>query len=185
MAPSGIETPRKTWIYVLAGVIPAVFLISMTVFVISRAVSDMGNPASGTKVTALCVSRLKEVARAQLLYASDHDDFFAPPSVWVDATWRYVSEKDPGELTESVFKCPAVSLNRDGSYGYGFNCELEGKPTQSIGKKETMPLVFDSKELSRNASGSPSAAFADGRHNGGKDIVVAYSNGSVKVQPRK
>lgn len=175
----------KTWIYVLAGVIPATILVSMTVFVISRAVSDMGNPASGTKVTALCVSRLREVARAQLLYASDHDDFFAPPSAWVDATWRYVGKKDPGELTESVFKCPAVSLKRDGGYGYGFNSELRGKPTQAIGNLDAVPLVFDSRALHRNAAGPPASAMAEGRHNGGKDNVVAYANGSVKVQPRK
>ena len=186
MAPSGIEAPRKTWMYVLAGVIPAVIIISLSAYVISKAVSDMGNPTSGSRVTAICISKLGTVAKAQLLYAADHDDNLPPANSWIDATWRYAGKKDPGELTESVFKCPAVALQRDGSYGYAFNNELDSKAVSSIADAKETPLVFDSKALFRNAAGPPVAAYPDkGRHNGGKDIVVAYANGSVKAQPRK
>jgi len=186
MAASGFEEPRKTWMYVLAGVVPAAIIISMSVYVISKAVSDMGNPTSGSRVTAICISKLGTVAKAQLLYAADHDDRLPPANSWIDATWRYAGKKDPGELTESVFKCPAVALQRDGSYGYAFNSELDSKPLSSIADSSGTPMVFDSKALFRNASGPPVAAYPDeGRHNGGKDIVVAYANGSVKAQPRK
>lgn len=180
------DEPRKTWAYVLAGVIPAAIIVSLSAYVISRAVSDMGNPISGPKVTALCISRLREVANAQLLYAADHDDDLPPANAWIDATWRYAGKKDPGEVTESVFKCPAVALRRDGSYGYAFNNDLDRKKLQEIVDSENTPLVFDSKALFRNAAGPPVAAYPDeGRHSDGKDIVVAYANGSVKAQPRR
>src|SRR5512134_3805732 len=117
------EEPRKTWAYVLAGVIAAAIIISLSAIVISRAVSDMGNPTSGSRVTAICISKLGMVAKAQLLYAADHDDDLPPAASWIDATWRYAGKKDPGEVTESVFKCPAVALRRDGGYGYAFNSD--------------------------------------------------------------
>src|SRR5688500_16264010 len=104
MAKIRAEEPRKTWVYVLVGVILAAIIVSLSIFVISRAVSDMGNPTSGPKVTALCISRLREVAKAQLLYAADHDDDLPPANSWIDATWSYAGKKDPGEVTESVFK---------------------------------------------------------------------------------
>ena len=186
MAEVGSEEPRKTWAYVLAGVIAAAIIVSLSVFVISRAVSDMGSPTSGSRVTAICISQLGKVAQAQLLYAADHDDELPPAEFWIDATWKYAGKKDPSEVTESVFKCPAVALRRDGSYGYAFNNELDRMKLQEIAGPETVPLVFDSKALFRNAAGPPVAAYPDeGRHSGGKDIVVAYANGSVKAQPRK
>ena len=186
MARIGAEEPRNTWAYVLTGVIAAAIIISISVYVISRAVSDMGVFDGGKKVTALCMTRLSAVGKAQFLYAADHDDRLPPAEIWVDATWKYVGKKDPGEQTESVFKCPSVSIRRDGRYGYALNSELDSKSISSIADPPETPLVFDSKALFRNAAGQPVAAYPDeGRHNGGKDIVVAYANGSVIALPRK
>jgi hypothetical protein len=182
-----MSTPRpKTWIYVLAGAIPAVALVSLSIYAISKAVRDMGVSDGGTKVTELCISRLSKVASAQLLYAADHDEMLPPAEIWVDATWKYAAAKDPGQVTESVFKCPVIALDRGGGYGYGFNAENGSLPLARIQDPATKVAVFDSKELSRNASGVPAEMFPErGRHSNGMEIVIAYLDGRARPVPKR
>lgn len=184
--------PRKTWAYVLLGAIPACALIGLTVYVMSKALGDMGVSDGGKRYTEICVSRLGKVAQAQLLYAGDHDDRLPPAEHWVDATWPYgppigrdKKAKDPEDVVETVFRCPSVSMRREGEYGYAFNLDLDAKPLGEVPDTKGTPLVFDSKALFRNAAGPPVAAYpVGGRHNGGKDIVVAYLDGQARVAKR-
>lgn len=175
--------PRRTWLYVMIGGLPALALIGLTVYVMTRAISDMGAGDGGRRVTEICVSRLRSVSQGVLIYAADHDGFLPPAETWVDATWPYAAKKDPEEESESVFRCPAISKLREGGYGYAFNLDLDSKPAKSD-FSDSKPMVFDSKALFRNAAGPPVAAYPapDPRHNGGKANVIAYLDGSVKVE---
>jgi hypothetical protein len=175
---------RKTWLYVLIGAIPAVAILSLTVFVMSRAIRDMGVGDGGVRVTQICASRLRTVSQGILLYSADHDGRLPNAEHWVDATWGFVTKKDPVDESESVFRCPTVSAQREGNYGYAFNFDLNGVAVKEQTAPETTPLVFDSKAMFRNASGPPVAAYPmpEGRHNGGKANVIAYLDGQVKVE---
>jgi len=172
---------RKTWIYVLAGVIPAVALISLWAFVMSRALRDMGKADGGQKATEICAERLQKVAKAQFLYAADNDERLPPAERWVTASWTYGSEKDPTEVNESIFRCPTISMRREDGFGYAFNLDLDGKAFPEIPDRSGTPLVFDSNALFLNAAGPPVAAYPapEGRHNGGTRTNIAYADGRV------
>jgi hypothetical protein len=177
---------RKTWVYILIGAIPSVALIGLTVYVLSRAISDMGVEGGGKRSTEICASRLKKVAQAHLLYAADHDGRLAPATVWVDATWSYAKVerlKDPEDDSESVFRCPVISARREGGYGYAFNSALDGEDLASVQDAEKTPLAFDATPTERNAFGKPEALMPspEARHNGGLANVVAYVSGQTAV----
>lgn len=179
--PTEPTPPRKTWIYVLVGVIPAVALISVWVFVMSRALRDMGKDDGGVKAAEICADRLGKVAKALFLYAGDHDDRLPPAEHWVDASWTYGSDKDPAEVTESIYRCPTISMRREDGFGYAFNLDLDSKPLAEIVDRAGTPLVFDSKALFMNAAGPPVAAYPapEGRHNGGTRTNIVYADGRV------
>ncbi|HRK20700.1 MAG TPA: hypothetical protein PLX06_02770 [Fimbriimonadaceae bacterium] len=173
--------PRKTWLFVLAGVIPAVAIISLTVFSMSRAFRDFGKDDGGQKATEICADRLAKVAKAQFLYAAENDDRLPPAEHWIDATWKFGSAKDPKEVVESIFRCPTISMRREDGFGYAFNLDLDVKPLSEIVDRPGTPLVFDSKALFANAAGPPVAAYPapEGRHNGGTRTNIAYADGRV------
>lgn len=180
--------PRKTWVYVLAGAVPALALIGLTFYVMSRALSDMGVAGGGRRFAEICVSRLRTVAEAQLLYAADNDERLPAAEKWVDASWSYAKEKrkaDPEENSESAFRCPTVSARRDGSYGYAFNSGLGGQKTSAIADPDAVELVFDSKDLARNAHGDPRSTIPgpEGRHDGGRVNGVGYASGRAGIVP--
>lgn len=183
------QPSRKTWVYVLVGAVPALALIGLTVFVMSRALSDMGVPGGGRRYAEICASRLRTVAEAQLLYAADNDGRLPEAARWVDVSWSYAKQKrktDPEENSESVFRCPTISARRDGSYGYAFNSALDGENTASIADPDAIELVFDSMTLTRNAHGDPKALLPgpEARHDGGSESVVAFASGRVaKISP--
>jgi hypothetical protein len=179
--------PRKTWIYVLVGVLVGVFILSGSIFVIVKAVREMG-PGAEARLSELCIERLGQVAKAQLLYSADHDDMLPPAEVWLDATWTYgekVGPKGekihPKETNESNFRCPSISALRAGGYGYAFHSELSLMRISEPAKPGEEALVFDSRLLSRNANGKLSEMLAiPHRHNGATKNNVAYLSGSVK-----
>lgn len=118
---------------------------------------------------ALCVSNLKKVATAAVLYTSDNDDRL-PPMDWMDAVEPYA------QGNTDVFRCPAVAV---GSHGYAFNEALLGVNVTTIDTPTTTPLAFDSSLLTRNAV--TSYALPDPpRHGTG---VTAYLDGHVSETP--
>ena len=178
--------PRKTWIYVLVGVVIGGSILAASTYVISKAVREMG-PGAEARVAQICAERLAQSAKAQLLYAADNNDALPEASFWVDATWAYgetpnaKGEKlDPSQTNESNFRCPSISAMREGGYGYAFNSEV-GKANLA-GLDPASPLVFDSKLLTRNANGLPKDLLPIPlRHKQGTANVVAMIDGSVQM----
>lgn len=163
------------------GAIPAATVIGLTVFVMTRAFRDFGKDDGGQKATEICADRLGKVAKAQLLYAADHNDRLPPAEYWMDASWNYGSEKDPREVVESIFRCPTISMRREDGFGYAFNLGLDTKALAEIVDRPGTPMVFDSKALFANAAGPPVAAYPapEGRHNSGTRTNIAYADGRV------
>lgn len=180
--PSNPASPRRTWIYVLAGLIPALALLGLWVFVMSHALRDMGKADGGQKVTELCMKRLRQVAQAQFLYTADYDDQLPPAEQWVTASWTYGSEKNPTEVNESIFRCPTISMRREDGFGYAFNLDLDGKSLAEIPDRAGTPLVFDSQETFLNAAGSPDSSYPspEGRHDGGTRTNIVNADGRTR-----
>ena len=179
--------PRKTWVFVLIGAVLGGSLLTGSAYLISKAVLEMS--AGGTRLTEICATRLSQVAKAQLLYAADHDETLPGASNWIDATWPYGEQRgpkgkklDPADMNESIFRCPVVSAERAGGYGYGFNRILSDKKLAECPKDSG--LVFDIQSKERNAFGDPTSDLpSPGRHANGMTNVVATVGGNVLLLP--
>lgn len=135
-------------------------------------------PMHGGKDSArntACLSYTKQMAIASLMYAGDHDDHLPLRDSWMDAITPLAKNNT------MMFQCPTLySKGRDENiYGYAFYGPLSGALVPK--QPETVPLVFDSLNLARNASGTLESAPKPGRHatSKGPRNSVAYADGHV------
>lgn len=129
--------------------------------------AQVGRSVSSDRVDSLCRSRLEKLGEALALYAADHNGYLPPGDRWVDATWKYGAKKDPKNESESVFRCPTISARRTGEFGYALNEAVAGKKLEDLGSEDA--LVFDSDDLSRNATQDVARVPNPLRHARGKE----------------
>jgi len=149
---------------------------SVAVVIFSLAVTAgvmNGCAGSGTSTSAyqLSVSRLKALNRGLLLYISDYDDIVPPAAEWMDDLAPYVT--DPNN-----FRSPAVQGT---GYGYALNSALPDNSINSFANPSTVVSVFDSTNLSRNATASPSTMPSPPRY--ATHNTIAYLDGHVRDDP--
>lgn len=166
-------TPRtKGWLQIVAAVI--CFSIAFTFF-----------PPTTLKDGALkayCISNLKQLSTAQLIYLDDHDQRFQS-AAWSDPILPYT--KNPDLLT-----CPKFYKEKDGKYGYAMNFELVGANAKEFGDPETTPLFFEIDALAKDVVANVEAYSTTRHSRSGKPIggVVSYLDTRtkfVKVAPLK
>ena len=117
---------------------------------------------------ASCLSNLKQLALAALMYAQDHDEVFPRADNWCDAISPYMKN-------DEIFKCPS---DPEHDYGYAFNRNLSGKRLGEIRRPAETVLIFDSTAGKKNAADTGQSWPAGGRHNGGNNC--AWADGHVK-----
>lgn len=121
-----------------------------------------------------CLSNVKQIGIATVMYANDFDDRLPPGATWMDATEKYAEYP-------RIFACPAVSRpglltpRVGGKYGYAVNTSLSGKTAKSIKDPGKVIWVFESSDLARNATGDPSTSPAPNRHGPGR--TEGYADG--------
>jgi len=120
----------------------------------------------GATSQANCISHIKQLALANLMYAANYDDVLPDRDHWVDQAWPYAKDT-------AIFKCPGVGQS---VYGYAFNSKLSHKKVPV--EADTTPLVYDSVNEARNASDPFTSLPKPGRHNG--QNVVAYADAHAK-----
>ena len=118
---------------------------------------------------ASCLSNVKQLANALLMYAEDYDDQLPPAIVWTDAVFPYVKN-------EQISYCPSRKV-RDPAYSY--NALLHLGRFKDISAPADLPLVFESTLGKRNASDVGSSFYA--AH--GKRGTVGYADGHVNLMP--
>ena len=125
------------------------------------------NPKNVSVRTA-CLSNLKQQATAFVIYQSDFDDRYPKGRAWMDELKPYLRD-------DSIFHHPGP--DRQTTYRYAFNVSLFG--TRTAPRPESVPLVYDSTSLARNASDRVSSLPSPARHDG-KDNM-AYADGHAKA----
>jgi prepilin-type processing-associated H-X9-DG protein len=132
----------------------------------------------------VCISRLKIQSVALLLYAENNDEKL-PARNWIDSITPLVAP-DKGlpiyfRQEERSFRCPAVPR---GDFGYAFNRSLVGESTDRVTDKKKAVLTFDSNQLERNATASPSDVPSEGRHGGKNNFsyLDGHAQGIVPVR---
>ena len=131
---------------------------------------DFKGPDPSTR----CKSIVKQLALASIIYISDYDDRFPLRDSWMDGIFPYHKNK-------SIERCPTFAWDEKApknQYGYAMNQAMSGaKPPPN---PEAVPLVFESVNLARNASGTLDSLPNPGRHNGRN--VIGYADGHVKAR---
>jgi len=124
------------------------------------------SPAGSHK--SFCLSNVKQQATALALYAGDYEDHLPPRTAWMDDLGDYLKSK-------TSYRCPLLT---DLGLGYGFNAKVSGKAIGKIPEPSKTPLTFDSPDLRRNASSTPSVLFLTERHKG--YASVSYCDAHAK-----
>lgn len=122
--------------------------------------------------TPRCLSIVKVNATAMIIYQADWDDRFPLRDSWQDAARNYLN-------TDRYDRCPLLQKEKPNAqiFGFALNKELAGQRTPK--NSQGFPLVFDSINLARNASGTIESLPLPGRHEGTNNI--AYTDGSAKA----
>jgi prepilin-type N-terminal cleavage/methylation domain-containing protein/prepilin-type processing-associated H-X9-DG protein len=122
---------------------------------------------------ARCVSNLRQLTCALIMYASDYDDrlpksfFTHAPDYQVATYWWALTQ--PYVRNWQVYACPAVP---DRTVGYGFNTALNWRVQTAVANPSATILLGDNtrtaSHLSRPTPGvvDPAAAGPDPRHLG-------------------
>jgi prepilin-type processing-associated H-X9-DG protein len=112
-----------------------------------------------------CLSNLKQLELATVMYAQDYGSVMPPASDWCDLTYPSVKNKQ-------VYVCPQTS----GAVGsYAMNDSLSGRELSVITSPAQTVSLFDST-TGWNIHGGPS--LIANRHNGGANF--GFADGHVK-----
>jgi prepilin-type processing-associated H-X9-DG protein len=160
-----IESRRKrsTWLTVLVGGVVLLMLVAVLWPVTT------GGPLRAK--SAACMSNLKQLAIAEIMYASDYGDQLPDAMAWMDEINPYVKNED-------CFRCPGIEGKDKGVFGYAMDLTMSGKLTEKVAKPESTVLLFDSVLLARNACSGFYGLPNPPRHN--KKNIVAFLDGHVK-----
>jgi prepilin-type processing-associated H-X9-DG protein len=88
-----------------------------------------------------CMSNLKALASAQLMYANDYRDQLPIASQWGDLIRPYVK---PDE-----YRCPSIPKGQ--GFGYAMNVRLSRQKVSRLTMPSQIPLLYDSSNLAWNA----------------------------------
>src|SRR5207249_447731 len=69
---------------------------------------------------ASCLSNLKQIGTAMMMYQQDYDGKLPPASNWMGLSYPYLK-------SQMVYRCPSLASANPPSGGYAFNSNLSGK----------------------------------------------------------
>ncbi len=120
-----------------------------------------------------CLSNVRQLTNAQLMYFSDYDERFPPAHDWASATQPYAKNFSILCCPSDFYSDPKGTHGRETSYC--MNIFLSGAGTDSLGDRAptaTIPLLFEGAEV---AGGPEVAAY---RHFGG--LNLSYADGHAE-----
>jgi prepilin-type processing-associated H-X9-DG protein len=118
-----------------------------------------------------CISHMKQVSLACLMYLQDYDERFPPATQWMDVTYPYIKNED-------VYRCTVVTETNKKGYGYGFNRRLDRFPSAKIEVMDKTVMLFESWNLRKNATDAVLTLADPPRHS--NTNLFAYADGHVK-----
>lgn len=145
--------------------IPVVAAVLFPVFARARAAAR----------TSSCVSNVKQLSVAVMMYAQDYEGQYPPPGSWDKATEPYtLSATKSGGPHIDVRHCPSSKLP---GRSYAMNANLKSVNADKIANPMDAVMLFDASDGSP-ASGGPELMPSPPRHLGGD--VVGFTDGHAK-----
>jgi prepilin-type processing-associated H-X9-DG protein len=121
--------------------------------------------------TVQCISHVKQLSLAAMMYAGDHNDRLPDASQWCDLTQTYL-----GRGSSPVLLCPAGK--QSDRCHYAFNAQLSSVELKQVGNP-AQTVLFVEAEDGWNASGGPELLSKPSRHYGPR--VVGFVDGHVEM----
>ncbi|MDR3689613.1 MAG: DUF1559 domain-containing protein [Fimbriimonas sp.] len=121
----------------------------------------------------VCLSNLKQLALAALMYSNDADDRFPPADRWMDVVESYRTHEDVSHDVEGV---PLRG------FGYAFRERLWSVDASELQNSNRLALIFDSDLTDRNAHSELWSIPQVGRHasSDGRVDNIAFADGHAR-----
>ncbi len=116
-----------------------------------------------------CVTHMKQLTMAALMYADDNDDHLPVAASWWEEIGLYAG------FDTTLLECPESAS----PYGYAMNQRLSRVLVNDVREPDRTVLFFESDLDIVNASGGTEALAPGGRHNG--QYTLAFLDGHVEV----
>ena len=161
----GCGTGVVFWIVLALGCLG---MIALAAFVVIGITAPVFMRAREKATTTSCMSNLKQLATAQLMYASDYDETLPDAGTWIDAQMPYL-------MNESIYLCPedpAPFMPGTFPVSYGMNVALSGQDLRKLANPALTPSLLDA---TAPVGDQTIGAF---RHNDGAN--VGFADGHVK-----
>lgn len=126
-------------------------------------------PSQGVAESATCLSNLRQLATASLLYAQDYDGIL-PGSSWSEQTYPYAKNW-------SYYTCPSLSRMQIPG-GYSLNVDVARQHLNEIEQPTNTPMIFETASTILGSVQPFTALLATPRHNGSRNI--AYADGHAR-----
>jgi hypothetical protein len=156
-----------------AEVIAVVLTVFLGAFIVFPLFTSHGCGGHDSR-RAATLSHLKQLALANLMYATSNDEHLSPAETWMDATVPY-------NKSEEILHDPTIEDGKDEEYGFAFFKPLSRVDTRTVLQHDEVPLVFQSTLMGRNACSDLSTLPRIPRHKGLN--CLAFLDGHVKGMP--
>jgi hypothetical protein len=128
--------------------------------------------AKTSAVKTACLSNVKQLNVALIMYTADWDDTMPPSAKWMD-------EVNPYVRTETLYHCPALK-NQSFGYGYALNDLLNKMAVSKIAEPMNCVTIFETSQLNRNAIGHTDTLPRPPRHGSNS---IGYADGHASAKP--
>jgi len=135
-----------------------------------KAVQDLSRGmqrAGDAQDKATCLSNLKQLALAALMFAQDHNETLPSANTWSDDIGPYCRSTE-------ILRCPSDTSD----YSYAMNSKVSGKKIGDIADPVKTVIFFESSAGVRNAADPMTSVCKPPRHGDGNNL--AYVDGHVK-----
>jgi len=178
--PSGSGMP--TWAKVLIGC-TGCFVVGLIIIPILAAILfPVFGSARGAARQVSCLSNMKQLALASLMYTQDYDERMPMVQNWQEGMVPYIRRED-------VFHCPEVSPAGDiaglNSTAYAYNSALDQVRLAQVPEPKNTVLHFETTNFSRNASDALTSLPHPARHrkSSGAGNNVSFVDGHAVFWP--
>ena len=117
---------------------------------------------------------IKLLGLAMLMYAEDHDNRLPLSANWMDSTFAYNKNED-------TLHDP--SLDDKNAYGFAFFAPLSAIDLESVKNQDSVPMIYQSTQMQKNASGDLSdTRFSDDPQGG---VYLVFTSGHAPFMRRE
>ncbi|AIE86227.1 H-X9-DG-CTERM domain-containing protein [Fimbriimonas ginsengisoli] len=161
-APGGIEA-----VYTLAG------KAAKTAKLTTGSVPGSVPPKDSMQTT--CLSNIKQVAMASVLYSQDYDETLPTATTWATSLYPYAKNA-------TLFSCPTlIKAGKKG--GFAMDSRLSGLRTATIQNPRDTVLFFESTTEALGASDPQTSLLRKSRHDGKVNFALADGHAQALAAP--